>query len=288
MRRIIIPTDFSVNSNKVYEYAVNMIGNEKSEILLFHILPDSIRVPDSSFPAGIDSDAFLNSEYLETLRKQALANMGKLKARTLDYVEKKGFRNININTTINSGDAEWEILDACEDFKPDAIIMGTSGSGNKGFLEGSMAEKIMRKAEIPVIAVPENCDCSISKNLLYATNFNEKDYLKIELLFKLFKNIDISIYVTHFDIDGEQDAGIEKLDNLKQIFKKQHSNGKIFFNIFTGTNKSLSLKSFCKEYNIDMISFISHKTNIFQNLFSHKIHKKDFFKLNLPMLAMHE
>lgn len=265
-----------------------MIGNEKSEIQLFHILPDSIMIPDSSFPAGIDSDAFLNSEYLETLRVQAIANMTKLKAQTIDYIVKKGLENISINTIVNNGDAEWEIMNACKESKPNMIYMGTRGSGNKGFLEGSMAKKIMSKAKIPVIAVPEDCNCSISKNLLYATNFNEADYTKINLLFKLFKSIDINIHVTHFDIDGEQGSGNEKLDRLKQAFKEESSNGKVFFNIITGVDKSLSLKTFCEEYNIDMISFISHQTNIFQNLFSYKIHKKDFFKLNLPMLAMHE
>ena len=288
MKRILIPTDFSENSIKVCEYAVNIIGNVKAEIKLFHILPDSLMIPDSSFPAGIDSDAFFNSEYLENLKKQAKKNISKLKSKTLEYIIKRGIGTINISTQITSGDAEWEIMSACNNFSPELIIMGTRGSGNKGILEGSMAEKIMSKVDIPVIAIPENCNCLVPKNILYATNFSERDYMKIVLLFTLFKNHNITIYVTHFDVGPNESSSISKIDALSEAFQKERSDGQIFFNIIDGSDKSVSLSTFCEEYEIDMISFISHKSNIFQNLFSRKIHKKDFFKLNIPLLAMHE
>lgn len=288
MERILIPTDFSENSNQICEYAVNIIGNTKAEIELFHILPDSVMIPDSSFPAGIDTDAFLNGDYLENLEEQAHINMAKLKSETLDYIVKLGIGNIKINTNISSGDAEWEIRNSCERFSPEIIVMGTRGSGNKGFLEGSMAKKIMSKVNIPVIAVPEECDFIIPKNILYATDFSERDYMKIKLLFTIFKNLNTTIFVTHLDIDNKNQAKFDKLDNLKESFREERKAEKIFFHIIDGSNKSISLKAFCEEYNIDMISFISHDTNIFSSLFSNKIHKKDFFKLNLPMLALHE
>jgi len=288
MKRILIPTDFSDSSIKVCEYAVNITGNAKTEIQLFHILPDGIMIPDSSFPAGIDTDAFLNSEYLENLTQQAKKNIAKLKSEILEYIVKKGIGTIKISTIITSGDAEWEIMNACNKFTPELIIMGTRGSGNKGFLEGSMAEKIMSKVNIPVIAVPEKCSCRIPKNVLYSTNFSERDYMKIILLFTLFKNLDIKIFVTHFDIENKDSSSISKLEKIKGAFKNERSDGKMFFNVIDSDDKSVSLKAFCEEYNIDMISFISHKSNIFKNLFSRKINKKDFFKLNLPMLAVHE
>lgn len=288
MRRILIPTDFSDSSIKVCEYAVNIIGDAKADIQLFHILPDSVMIPDSSFPAGIDTDAFLNSEYLVNLKEQAQKNIAMLKSQALNYIVESGITNIKISTVIKSGDAEWEIMEACNKFAPEIIIMGTRGSGNKGFLEGSMAEKIMSKVNVPVIAVPNNYGTNNPKNILYATNFSERDYMKILLLFALFKKLDITIYVTHFDLENKDNTAISKLSKLKDSFQVERSEGKIYFNIIDSDDKSVSLKAFCEEYSINMISFISHKSNIFKNLFSRKIHKKDFFKLNIPLLAMHE
>ena len=273
MKRFLIPTDFSENSIKVCEYAINTIAKETAELILFHILPDSIMIPDSSFPAGIDSDAFLNSEYLETLKIQSKKNMAELKSKMLDHILKSGIGNITIKTIVTSGDAEWEIMGACKKYSPDIIIMGTRGSGNKGFLEGSMAEKIMTKVIIPVIAVPQDSKSNRPQNILYSTNFNDRDYSKIKLLFTLFKNLDIKIYVSHFDMDGKDASLFDKLENLKQAFYKEKLDNKIFFNIISSTNKKVSLETFCDEYEIDMVSFISYKTNIFKNLFSHEIHK---------------
>jgi len=288
MKRILVPTDFSETSVKVCEYAVNILGSEEAVINLFHILPDSVMVPDSSFPAGMDTDAFLNGEYLSGLKDQAAINIAKLKSEVLDYMLKQGYGNIKIETFIRSGDSEWEIMEICTSLRPDMVVMGTRGSGNKGFLEGSMAEKIMSKVNIPVIAVPNDSNYSIPSNIMYATSFNEKDFMKIKLLFRLFINLEVTIYVTHFEINDKKQISTEKITDLSQAFEDERSKGKIFFNCIDSEDKSVSLRTFCEEYNIDMISFISHKSNIFKNLFTSKIHKKDIFKQNLPMLAVHE
>lgn len=288
MLKILIPVDFSENTKNVCKYAVNLINTENTELHIFHILPDGVMVPDSSFPAGIDSDAFLNSEYLDIMRQTANKNMSDLLEFVKLQLKNSKYSKTRISSSILSGDAEWEIMNISESFKPTFVIMGTQGHGNKSLLQGSMAKKIMRKVKFPVIAVPEKSKISIPKNILYATNFHELDYAKIVLIFTLFKYLDITIYVTHFNIDNDFDIAQNKMDNLKQSFKTERSDGKIHFNIIDSKNKSVSLSTFCDQYEIDTISFISHKSNIFHYLFNNEIHKRDFFMLDLPMLALHE
>jgi nucleotide-binding universal stress UspA family protein len=288
MLRILIPVDFSDYSTSVCKYAVNLINTDNTELHIFHILPDGVMVPDSSFPAGIDSDAFLNKEYMEQLRLLADKNMTKIQDFTKALARKSRFKNISITSSIISGDAEWEIMNICTKFTPKVLVMGTKGLGNKGFMQGSMAKNIMNKVHIPVIAVPETCNHNKPGNIMYATNFSDKDYMKIRLLFTLFKNLDIKLFVTHFDIIGNDNTVNKKIDNLQEAFQFERSKGKIYFNIIDSNDKDISLRTFCEEYEIDMISFISYKSSIFHNLFSNEIHKKDFFKLSLPMLALHE
>jgi len=288
MLKILIPVDFSENTKNVCKYAVNLINTENTELHIFHILPDGVMVPDSSFPAGIDSDAFLNSEYLEILKQTANENMDKLLDFIKQQVKNSKYPNIRISNSILSGDAEWEIVNICESIDPTFVIMGTQGHGNKSFLQGSMAKKIMKEVKVPVIAVPEKSKISIPKNILYATNFSELDYPKIILIFTLFKYLDITIYVTHFNTDNDFKTAQSKMENLKEAFKAKRSDGKIYFNIIDSKNKSVSLSTFCDQYEIDTISFISYKSNIFHYLFNNEIHKKDLFMLDMPMLALHE
>jgi len=288
MKRYLVPIDFSDNSLPVCNYAIQLAGNEKIEMYLFHIFPDQIMVPDSSFPAGIDSDAFMNAEFIGGLREQSEAKMKQFRNDLQAELDKKNIENIKLKSMVTGGDPEWEINAICEEIEPFMIIMGTRGEGNKGFLEGSMAEKIMAKATIPVIAVPQTHSTLRLKSVLYATNFSQVDALKIEKLFSILSHFKISVHVAHFQISRKSENDEEKMNELKSLFKNEFKDRDVHFHLISSESKMESLEEFTKKHSIDLIAFISHKSNFFKSLFSNKITKKDFFKLELPMLAMHE
>ena len=104
----------------------------------------------------------------------------------------------------------------------------------------------------------------------------------------IFKNVESEFFVTHFELKGKQKEDDPMMDALKQALLNEFPNEKINFYIPDVKDKTDALREFTQKHNIEMIGFIAHKTNIFKNLFSHEIHKKDFFKLELPMLALHE
>lgn len=289
MKTILIPVDFSDNSIITCKYGIKMAGNDAPASLhLLHIYPDQLMIPDGSFPSGIDSDAFMNVQFIEELRQQSDKSMIALVKSVGDYLIDKQITNIKITHSISGGDPEWEIKNLCDEIKPDIIVMGTHGTGKKGFLEGSMAEKIMDHAVVPVIAVPESTKkCSI-QNIMYASNGNDKDFGKIKLLFKLFERTPIQISVLHLVLDNKKEQGFNFIEDLKEAFSMDDSLAQIHFYVVDADDKHNALETFVEHQSIDIIAFISHKSNIFKSLFSNKLNKKDFFRLNLPMLAMHE
>jgi len=288
MKTILLPVDFSANTLATCKYAIYLAGQEKTRLFLFHIYPDQIIVPDSSFPVGIDNDTLFNVEFIETLRKQAEESMIKLKDEILNLIKQETYANIEVNYLVTGGDPEWEIRAICEEINPELIVMGTEGEGKKGILEGSMAENIMTRAKIPVVAVPESFKKDQIQNIMYATNFSNMDIASINKVFALLKEMDIFVHVVHFQFDEKNEKSRVLMDEIEQAFNKEKITGKITFNLIRANDKTDILEVFTKKHQIDMISFLSHKRNFFQNLFSPKISKKDFFKLDLPMLALHE
>jgi len=144
MKTILIPVDFSDNSLITCKYAIKIAGqNHLTKLHLLHIYPDQLMIPDSSFPSGIDSDAFMNVQFIEELRNQSEENMKSLVSDLEKVVAESKQSNLIVSHSITGGDPEWEIRNACEELKPEIIVMGTHGTGKKGFLEGIMAEKIM-------------------------------------------------------------------------------------------------------------------------------------------------
>ncbi len=288
MKTILLPVDFSTNTLATCKHAIYLAGQEKTKLFLFHIYPDQIIVPDSSFPVGIDNDTLFNVEFIETLRKQAEENMTSLKDEILNLIKQETYANIEVNYLVTGGDPEWEIREICEEINPELIVMGTEGEGKKGILEGSMAENIMTRAKIPVVAVPESFKKDQIQNIMYATNFSNMDIASINKVFALLKEMDIFVHVVHFQFDEKNEKSRVLMDEIEQAFNKEKITGKITFNLIRANDKTDVLEEFTQKYSIDMISFLAHKRNFFQNLFSHKISKKDFFKLDLPMLALHE
>lgn len=288
MKRFLLPVDFSEGTMVNCKFAFYLAGSEKTEIHLFHIFPDQLMVPDSSFPAGIDSDTFLNAEFINELREQAEKNILDLSKQVKELIKKQGIENISVKHMVSAGDPEWEIQDICEKIKPELIIMGTRGEGKKGFLEGSMAEKLMSKAPVPVIAVPDSISKVRMKNVMYATNFSKRDFHQINHMINILKPMKHEFSIVHFLLSGKNDESQEEMDELKNALINKNPHEKFHFYILDAMSKEEVLREFTTKHKIDMIAFIAHKTNIFKNLFSNQIRKKDFFKLELPMLALHE
>ena len=289
MRTILIPVDFSEGSLMSVRYALMIAKGQETLFHFFHIYPDQLMIPDSSFIDGMDSDAFLSTEIVLELKNQSETNMHSFEAEARKIIDKKGLSTtIQTISTVTGGDPEWEIKDICKRIEPELIVMGTKGEGKKGFLEGSMADKIMSNVSVPVIAVPDSVKSTEIKNIMYATNYSEMDFKHINKLAGVFNSPDISFHVVHFDLKGRSDQDLRMMEALQHSLRNNLPDKNLKFNLMDSDEKSKSLSNFTEDNHIDLIVFIAHKTNIFKNLFSTKIHKRDFFKLELPMLAMHE
>ncbi len=289
MQTILIPVDFSDHSVATYKFAIKVIGTSTETKLHFlHSYNDQLLIPDSGLNSGFDNDVYMNMQLIEEFKQLAENNMAKLKKEVEDHLRAEKLENIKIETSVTGGDPGWEITDASNDIHPDFIVMGTQGIGKKGILEGSMAKKIMNKANVPVIAVPAGNYEHNDLRIMYASNNHEKDFVKIKLLFKLFENLPFKIFTVHFHLGGNSHDEGNHINDLKEAFTTERINKQIQFSMVDTNNKENALEAFIAHNDINAIAFISHKSNIFKSLFKHTITKKDFFKLELPMIALHE
>jgi len=285
---ILIPVDFSDSALNTCNYALKLIGDERAKLFLFHIYPNQLIVADSSFPSGIDSDTFISTEYINELRQLAEKNMRDLVKSVKKLIPNDKEKNIIVENMVTGGEPEYEINEICRELKPDLIVMGTRGEGKKGFLEGSMAEKLMSISNIPLIAIPETFGELKSHRIMYAMNYSEYDFSSIETIFKLYRHIKKEIFVIHIEMNENNGEEQEMMDTLQRRLQRAYPEEKISYFVLKEADKSAALRNAAEEYKIDLIAFIAHKTNFFHTLFSRHIHKKDFFKLELPMLALHE
>lgn len=142
IKKILCPLDLSGYSKEVAAYAADMAKTFEAEVILLNVVPFTedeiyVRVRDAH----------------NTLREFA----GKLTLSSeelLNDMMKEYFADVQVSKKIAEGDPAKEILATSDEVGADLIIMGTHGKkGVDRFLFGSVAEKVVRNSQIPVLTV---------------------------------------------------------------------------------------------------------------------------------------
>jgi nucleotide-binding universal stress UspA family protein len=138
IKKILVPTDFSIYSDQAMQYAAMLAMAFKARIQLIHVIePLTYSVTDTLKVVN----HFVG---LKTIAKSLLEN-------TRKKFQKKGLR---VETDLLTGVVYRQILDKARRIEADVIVMGTHGrTGAEHFLLGSVAEKVVRLAPCPVVTV---------------------------------------------------------------------------------------------------------------------------------------
>ena len=136
---IVVPTDFSDNASAAYPYAATLAKQFDAKIVLVHVTePIVYSIGPGQIAIGWEQ---LESDVRDHVEKHFA-----------DIVAK--FGEVEVETLRCEGSPFVEIVRLARDRNAGMIVMATHGhTGFKHLLLGSTAEKVVRKAECPVLTV---------------------------------------------------------------------------------------------------------------------------------------
>lgn len=136
-RRVLVPTDFSADSEHALGYARELIGKTGGKLVVMH---------SYDLPALLTGGAAVSQVSLEqALQEAAREKLAELKAELV---------GVDADTVLEQGRPDMATLDTAERVKADLIVMGTRGrTGLAHVVLGSTAERVIRRAHPPVITV---------------------------------------------------------------------------------------------------------------------------------------
>lgn len=141
-RRILVPTDFSEPSSRALDYAAALAAGLGAAINLIHVLHDP-------FTAQAAWEFYVPESPEVQERKYQDA-----RARLAALAEGAAARGVPIATEVRLGNPMDEINAAAVDYGSDLIVMSTHGrTGLPHLLLGSIAERVLRTAPCPVLAL---------------------------------------------------------------------------------------------------------------------------------------
>ncbi|MCA9771747.1 MAG: universal stress protein [Myxococcales bacterium] len=145
VKRIVVPTDFSEASSVAEAFGVRVAEKFGAEVLLVHIAEDPyVSLTSAAYPGApltLDIDK-LRGE----IRAECEARLREWRERIPAAVRSRAI--------FRFGKAFVEIIRVAREENADLIVIGTHGrTGLRHMIIGSVAEKVVRKARIPVLTV---------------------------------------------------------------------------------------------------------------------------------------
>jgi nucleotide-binding universal stress UspA family protein len=176
LQRILCGVDFSDCSRDAFDRAVSIAQSESATLTVLHVAP-----------SGPQFDA----ERIESDMKR--------------FLEIDRVRRVEVKCVAWEGShADHEILSHAERLAADLIVVGTHGrSGFQRLMLGSIAEKVLRKAELPVITVPllsvENTSSRQApfQRILCAIDFSEWSLAGLSYAIALVQGRDAHLGLCH-------------------------------------------------------------------------------------------
>jgi len=136
-KRILIPTDGSDNTKEAIKKGLELANMMDAEVTALYVVDQTSFI---NFP--MDSTIVSVYSLLEKEGKDAV-----------EYVRNEGIRmGVKVTTQVEEGSPSRKIIDASK--LHDLVVMGTLGrTGISKLLLGSVAERVVRFAECPVLVV---------------------------------------------------------------------------------------------------------------------------------------
>ena len=277
MKRLLLPTDFSACAEKALQYAVTIAQQAGAELILVHAC-------DLLVNRFEDRKAII-AEYNLTTTTALNSKLVALKNRIEDQDK------VPVTIKLYDGDITDSILEAADKYKPDLIVMGTTGaSGIKKLLLGSHAADVISKSSIPVLTVPAHYEGFALKEMLLAINNPEEKSEKLKVFFELARLFKAHVRLMVVTYNREDAATyIEDHRHITYIqgkLQNQYGEQNLAVEHLSGTNFQDTVQDFIDKNNIDIIGMITRKREALQRYFNKSATKAWAYQTTIPLLSL--
>lgn len=214
--KILVPIDFSDRSKKALQ-----VANTFAQLFDAKITPFYSHLPiselDEPYALGLSSKMYQNFENLEE----------QLVTRVREVAENNVDKSRLEKALVVLGNPAESIIDASE--KYDYIIMSSHGrTGFSRFLLGSVAEKVLRLANTPVLVVENESNVGDFKKIMVTTDFSDNAAeaypYAIDIAEKAGGIVDL-VHVLSFEQfdEDEKDLSLRKIrEERLKLLEKEH------------------------------------------------------------------
>lgn len=282
--RILFPTDFSSHAQKTLECFLGLKEVGVEEIILITVVDDR----GVEYPVAQDMTAEVE-KYLEEIRSK---------------VEQEGY---NVRAVVRKGSPYLEILKAAEEEEVTLIAFGSHGkSPLEEVLLGSVSERVVREAKVPVLIVRyrllegeegvtlERFSENTFRKILYPTDFStcSKNTLRYIESLKTAGGEEVVVAHTiderHITRESLEDVRIARRHSLERI-KEELETWKYNVKVSLSTGVPLArILDIAEEEDVSIIVLGPHGKGLVKEMLLGSVSENVVRMAKRPVLVIHE
>ena len=270
-RVILVPTDFSSESEHAFKYAWELAKKIHADIQLVHIF----------FPTAgsVDGLIYVDPE----LEKTAKENLEKFAGRmALTHSDQKP-GSPQIQTVFKVGQVVKEIETLSALPETISIVMGSTGEGDvfKRFF-GSISTAVTKHAACPVFVIPPDIEWKPYKHILFASDDTILDEQAINAVKYYTGAADCDIDFVYM-FGGDNDYSDDDMEVLHEN-KSKHIKEVILFedDLIEGLNE------YAEDASIDLIAMSRKDRSVWGDFFHRSATRAMTINTKYPLLVLHE
>ncbi len=275
MKKIIVPVDFSLNSENALRTASYFAKNHQAEIIVVHMLELSSAVMTVS------------QSYI---KEQAAFQFKIAEQKFNDFLNKPYISNIKVTPIIHHYKSFTDFHKIAVEENADIIIMSSQGvSGIREIFVGSNTEVVVRNSTIPVLVIKGLPISNTFKKAIFACDFSDdfiEPYKQAKQILDLFECDLQLVYVntpgTKFRTTKEKEERITRFLNKISIQNEKHPKTVEVsdFNIEDG------ILEYARSNNNDLIVMPTHGKHGIEHFFEGSIAEDVVNHASLPVLTI--
>ncbi|MGM5468887.1 universal stress protein [Flavobacteriaceae bacterium LMO-SS05] len=244
MKKILVPTDFSNEAEYALKVAAQLSKTYGSEIYLLHLL----ELPMQEVDALNTYSELPSAMFFMELAHQKLEDL-----MTRDYLE-----GLNVHVTIKPDSALNGIIEKSKEHHIDMIIMGSHGaSGLREVFIGSIAEKVVRFSDVPVMVIKKEHNNFHINTFVFGSDFKKeskrtyKQAIKIAQLFNAKIHLLMVNTANHFMTTTKANKRIQEF--IKDIPFEDYT-----ITIYNDLTIEAGILNFSNDVDADLIGISTH------------------------------
>lgn len=276
MERILVLTDFSDIAKKGLEAAVHLarqLGG--AEILL---LNTERSAGGREFSASGDTSQQYNTEEDRFMVELIRHNKQRLVALAEEFEE----QGIRIQPFMEIGGMQKVVDNFLEKRKVDLVVMGTSGENTlEEYFVGNHTEQVVRVSNVPVMSVKVTDHLTEFKNIVLATDMNQKADRSVEHIKSLAAKLRATLHLVH--VTGRKPK--KSMAELEE-YARNHAFENYTVGVVDDNNTENGIKRYAAQVGADMIVVITHGRDGLGALLSHSVAEDVIREASLPVLTL--